>query len=84
MKDFTYDGEGVDVFFWAVTGDADEEGVILPHPFSGTFYQDDDKDAPVLARAQRETAILHIPPQVKLTAGSVKLPESEAEEGSIG
>ena len=95
VKDFTYDGEGVDVFFWAVTGDTDGEGVILPHPFSGTFYQADDKDAPVLARAQRETVILQIPPQVKLTDirrvaiysrqfgvdyGSVKLPESEAEE----
>ena len=89
VKDFTYDGEGVDVFFWAVTGEGDEEGVILPHPFTGTFYQSDDRDAPVLARALRETVILHVPPQVQLTDirrlavysrqfgldyGSVKLP----------
>ena len=92
VKDFSYDGEGMDVFFWAATEDtADGDGVILPYPFTGVFYESDDKNAPVLGKIEKQTIVLHIPPDLKLTDikwlsvfskqfkiiyGSVKLPDS--------
>ena len=47
---FEYDGAGPDAFFWAGTqGDAPGNvGIILPHPFDGTFYDYEDRSAPIL------------------------------------
>jgi len=68
VKDFTYDGEGPDVFFWAgSTANPGSEGTILPYPFTGKFYQYEDTDAPVLGKFENQTIVLHIPPQLKIS-----------------
>ena len=98
VRNFSYDGEGVDVYFWAATEDAaDGAGVILPHPFTGIFYAPDAKDAPVLAAADKETVTLVLPPDLALTEvkwlsvfsrqfgivyASVRLPEAEEEDSA--
>ena len=49
VKNFGYDGQGPDAFFWVGTsGVPSDEGTILPYPFTGKFYKYDDDDAPVL------------------------------------
>ena len=93
VKDASYDGEGVDVFFWATTQDTpDGEGVILPYPFEGKFYEADDKDAPVLPKLEKQTVVLTLPSKLKISDlkwisvfskqfsivyGSVQLPDKD-------
>ena len=49
VKNFGYDGQGPDAFFWVGTsGVPSDEGHILPYPFDGKFYKYKDSDAPVL------------------------------------
>ena len=69
VKDFSYDGEGVDVFFWATrknSADGDEDGVILPYPYEGKFYASDDPSAPVLPKLVKKNIILNIPSKLLL------------------
>ena len=67
VKDFSYNGEGVDVFFWASTSDKpDGEGVILPYPFTGIFYDFEDSAAPVLGKVEKENILLHLHPDISL------------------
>lgn len=51
VKGFEYDGAGPDAFFLVGTegkpGDA-KEGTILPHPFSGKFFEFTDPEAPII------------------------------------
>ena len=93
VKDFSYDGEGVDVFFWAATQDTPGgEGVILPFPFEGKFYESDDAEAPVLPKLERQIVILPLPAKLmvsdikwlsvfsrefKTIYGSVELPDKD-------
>ena len=50
IKGFEYDGAGPDAFFWAGTSGAKpgSVGIILPHPFDGTFFDYEDRSAPIL------------------------------------
>ena len=50
IRDFAYDGAGPDAFFWAGTSGAKpgSVGIILPHPFDGTFFDYEDRSAPIL------------------------------------
>lgn len=67
VKDFSYDGEGPDVFFWAGTTELPgKEGKILPYPFNGKFYDYEDSFAPVLGKFEKETIVLNMPPELKL------------------
>ena len=67
VKDFSYSGEGVDVFFWASTSDTpDGEGVILPYPYNGIFYDFEDETAPVLGKIEKQNILLHIHPDLTL------------------
>ncbi len=73
VRDFTYDGGGPDAFFWAgTTGNTPtEDGVILPYPFEGRFYDYDDDYAPVLGRfrgeeEEEEDLLLHLPPGLEV------------------
>ena len=45
VKKFEYDGEAPDAFFWVgKTGNKPTlDGTILPHPFTGKFYEYADK-----------------------------------------
>jgi len=67
VKDFSYDGEGPDVFFWAGTSDQPgTEGTILPYPFEGIFYDYEDYLAPVLGKFENKTIVLQMPSTLKL------------------
>jgi hypothetical protein len=49
VKNFEYDGQGPDAFFWVGTSERPGSvGTILAHPFEGKFYEYEDQDAPVL------------------------------------
>ena len=49
IKNFEYDGQGPDAFFWVGTDDLPGEiGTILPYPFDGKFFKYDDQNAPIL------------------------------------
>jgi hypothetical protein len=49
IKNFEYDGQGPDAFFWVGTSDLPEKvGTLLPYPFDGKFFKYDDQNAPVL------------------------------------
>lgn len=49
VKGFTYDGTGPDAFFWVGTeGSPSRNGIILPYPFEGKFFEYNDKSAPIL------------------------------------
>ena len=65
VKDFQYDGAGPDAFFWAGTesDEPDENGMILPYPFEGRFYDYRDQTAPVLGnfRGNEGVIVLHLP-----------------------
>jgi hypothetical protein len=52
VKNFEYDGQGPDAFFWVgTTARPGDEGHILPYPFDGKFYGYKDDSAPVLTGA---------------------------------
>lgn len=49
IKNFEYDGQGPDAFFWVGTDDLPGDvGTILPYPFDGKFFKYDDANAPIL------------------------------------
>ena len=49
IKNFEYDGQGPDAFFWVGTSERPGSvGTILAHPFAGKFYEYEDQEAPVL------------------------------------
>ena len=68
IKNFTYDGKGPDAFFWVGTEGSlpSENGILLPHPFSGKFYDYNDRDAPKLKKSDgNEPITLTLPDSVK-------------------
>ncbi len=49
VKNFEYDGQGPDAFFWVGTSERPGSvGTILAHPFEGKFYEYEDQSAPIL------------------------------------
>lgn len=50
LKQFEYDGEAEDAFFWVGTSGEKPSttGTILPYPFGGVYYNSEDKNAPFL------------------------------------
>ena len=67
---FTYDGAGPDAFFWAGTqGQPSGNGEILPYPFQGKFYGNDDRSAPIISGTFNgdKTITLTLPEKLKVT-----------------
>lgn len=49
VKNFEYDGQGPDAFFWVGTStQVGEVGWVLPYPFQGRFYEYQDENVPIL------------------------------------
>jgi hypothetical protein len=70
LKNFEYDGQGPDAFFWVgTTKSPGSVGTILPYPFDGKFFAYDDETAPVLkGRFDGSKDIkLTLPEDVKVT-----------------
>ena len=53
VENFKYDGLGPDAFFWVGTkgNKASSNGVLLPYPFEGKFFDSEDLSAPILDKA---------------------------------
>ena len=87
IKGFTYSGTAPDAFFWAGTSpQPSPNGIILPYPFTGMFYNYDDKSAPVLGKFTNAEVVLTLPDNLKTTDIkwlSVWCREFEANFGDI-
>jgi len=76
IKDFTYDGKGNQPFFWTGLNSNEPngpDGILLPHPFNGTFYEDrDDPKAPFLTQdgfdGSQGDIVLTLPDDIKVKA----------------
>jgi hypothetical protein len=72
IEDLRYDGDGPDAFFWVGTAgegpsaEAQETGrtSLLPHPFTGAFYEYADPEAPQLGVFTGQTVTLTLPPDI--------------------
>ena len=53
IENFTYDGLGPDAFFWVGTqgNKPSSNGILLPYPFQGEFFDSKDSNAPILDKA---------------------------------
>ena len=53
IENFTYDGLGPDAFFWVGTQGKkpSSNGILLPYPFQGEFFDSKDSNAPILDKA---------------------------------
>ena len=53
IENFTYDGLGPDAFFWVGTqgNKPSSNGILLPYPFQGDFFDSEDTNAPTLVKA---------------------------------
>ena len=59
IKGFGYDGTGPDSFFLAGTSKKiSSDGIILPYPFQGKFYDYEDKKVPLLERSFSDEKIV--------------------------
>ena len=59
IKGFGYDGTGPDSFFLAGTSEKiSSDGIILPYPFQGKFYDYEDKKVPLLERSFSDEKIV--------------------------
>ncbi|XP_059096369.1 uncharacterized protein LOC131890931 isoform X2 [Tigriopus californicus] len=69
VKDFEYDGQGPDAFFWVGTeGEPGEVGTILPYPFQGEFYEYTDSNAPIITgKFDKVNITLTLPEDLKVT-----------------
>ena len=72
IEKFTYDGLAPDAFFWVGTGSnaPNSNGIILPHPFQGKFYDFEDTNAPILDKAYDGTQppiVLEMPLPIKVS-----------------
>ncbi len=66
FQDFKYDGSGPDAFFWVGTlgNEPNENGHIVPYPYTGRFFHYLDPDAPVLRSFFGEDIELTLPPEI--------------------
>ena len=72
IKDFQYTGGGPDAFFWVGTQSEtpNRNGIILPYPFEGKYYEYEDTNAPVLGRfeaSRHENIVLHLPKDIRVS-----------------
>ena len=71
FENFKYNGKGPDAFFWVGTeGTTNSDGILLPYPFLGKFYDSMDKNAPILDKAFDGTQpgiVLPLPNDVKVS-----------------
>ena len=53
IENFKYDGSAPDTFFWVGTQGRkpSSNGILLPYPFQGDFFDSDDTNAPTLDKA---------------------------------
>jgi len=71
IEGFTYDGQGPDAFFWVGTKgkEPSSDGIILPHPFEGKFYDNGDRSAPVLSQrfdGSQNDLVLTLPDDIEV------------------
>jgi len=71
FKNFKYDGLGPDAFFWVGTEgtEASSDGILLPYPFKGKFFDSEDSNAPILDKAFDGTQpdiVLPLPDDLKI------------------
>ena len=69
IEDFTYDGRGPDAFFWVGSEGSPgaRSSVVLPHPFTGQFYDRRDPEVPRLPASYQEDLVLSLPPHLSAT-----------------
>ena len=72
IEKFTYDGLAPDAFFLVGTGSdtPNSNGIILPHPFQGKFYDFEDTKAPILDKAydgSQRPIVLELPTRIKVS-----------------
>jgi len=68
VQNFFYDGTAPAAYFWAgSTSGPNQNGHILPYPFTGTFYRSNSMKAPVLGRLSNVTVNLRLPPELPLS-----------------
>merc|ERR1712110_253407 len=72
FENFKYDGLGPDAFFWVGTEGAkpSSNGILLPYPFEGKFYDYEDLNAPFLDKAYDGTQspmVVTLPDDVTLS-----------------
>ena len=72
IEKFTYDGLAPDAFFLVGTESdtPNSNGIILPHPFKGKFYDFDDIKAPILDKAydgSQRPIVLELPTRIKVS-----------------
>ena len=71
IENFTYDGLGPDAFFWVGTQGTQpsSNGIPLPYPFQGEFFDSEDTNAPTLDKAfdgSQEAIYLTLPNDLKV------------------
>ena len=68
IRNFSYDGQGPDVFFYAGSSDSPraDGATILPYPWKGRFL-DEDEDGEVLGAFSNENILLHLPPSLPVS-----------------
>jgi len=71
IEGFTYDGLGPDAFFWVGTKgkEPSTDGIILPHPFEGKFYDNGDRSAPILSQSfdgSQNDLVLTLPDDIEV------------------
>jgi len=71
IEGFTYDGQGPDAFFWVGTKgkEPSSDGIILPHPFEGKFYDNVDRSAPILSQSfdgSQNDLVLTLPDDIEV------------------
>jgi len=71
IEGFTYDGQGPDAFFWVGTKgkEPSTDGIILPHPFEGKFYDNGDRSAPILSQSfdgSQNDLVLTLPDDIEV------------------
>ena len=71
IEKFTYDGQAPDAFFLVGTGSntPNSDGIILPHPFKGKFYDFEDIKVPILDKfdGSQRPILLELPTQIKVS-----------------
>ena len=71
IEKFTYDGQAPDAFFLVGTGSdtPNSNGIILPHPFQGKFYDFEDIKVPILDAydGTQQPIVLELPTQIKVS-----------------
>ena len=69
IDNFKYDGRGPDAFFLIGTDGnlpSENNGIILPYPFNGQFYDYSDKNIPILKKSEGIDITLTLPENINV------------------